>query len=285
MAMEGERTDSLKLQMIQLETTGDIQENIRRMNASLDPAAEFALLPELWNCPYDNGEIRKAAAYGDLCRQAMAEAAMRCRLWLAGTIPWEDSQTGCIYNMAFVFDDQGRLRCRYAKTHLMEVNTAHSHYSEAAVFTPGNGFRTFDTPWGRMGILICYDIRFPEPARILSDAGIRLLLLPAAFNEAVGKKHWQPLICARAIENQIFVAGCSPDYTWGRYKAWGHSLVVSPDGVILQEGPGIVQLDLMETERIRQRMPYDRIRRRDLYDRTDCSVSVHETEQPDRHTG
>ena len=283
--MASDMQGSLKLQLIELETTGDVQENIRRMQNAVNEKAQFVLLPELWNCPYDNAEIRKAAVFGEACHQAMAEAARKNKVWLAGSIPWQDPADGRIYNMAFVFDADGSEVCRYAKTHLMEVHTPHSHYSEAEVFTPGDRFETFETPWGKMGILVCYDIRFPEPARILGDAGIRLLLLPAAFNEAVGRKHWQPLLRARAIENQIFVAGCNPDYAWGKYKAWGHSLVVSPDGVILQEGSGMVTLDLSETDRIRQRMPYRKIRRRDLYDRTGCSVSSTGTVRPDRHTG
>ena len=283
--MASDMPDTLTLQLIQLETTGDVQENIRRMQNAVNEKAQFVLLPELWNCPYDNAEIRKAAVFGEACRQAMAEAARKKTVWMAGSIPLQDPADGRIYNMALVFDADGAEVCRYAKTHLMEVHTPHSHYSEAEVFTPGDRFETFETPWGKMGILVCYDIRFPEPARILGDAGIRLLLLPAAFNEAVGRKHWQSLLCARAIENQIFVAGCNPDYAWGKYKAWGHSLAVSPDGMILQEGSGMVTLDLSETDRIRQRMPYRKIRRRDLYDRTGCTVSSTETVRPDRHTG
>lgn len=253
----------LKLQLVQLEVAPNVEENIRRMQGLLDPAADFALLPELWNCPYDNDMILQAASRDRDSRRTMSQAAAGHHLWLAGSIPWR--QNGHIYNMAFVFDDQGLEVCRYAKTHLMEVNTTRSHYSEADVFTPGEAFCAFETPWGRMGILVCYDIRFPEPARLLAQAGIRVLLLPAAFNEAAGQKHWQPLLCTRALENQIFAAGCNPRYTWKGYKAWGHSLAVSPDGVILQEGPGTVELDLEQVDRIRQRMPYTKIRRQDLY--------------------
>jgi predicted amidohydrolase len=161
--MASDMPDTLALQLIQLETTGDVQENIRRMQNAVNEKAQFALLPELWNCPYDNAEIRKAAVFGEACRQAMAEAARKNAVWLAGSIPWQDPADGRIFNMAFVFDADGAEVCRYAKTHLMEVHTPHSHYSEAEVFTPGDRFGTFETPWGKMGILVCYDIRFPEP--------------------------------------------------------------------------------------------------------------------------
>lgn len=253
----------MKVQLVQLPVTPDIEENIRLMTESLDPACDLAVLPELWNCPYDNDRIRDAARWDECCLQAMSQAAREKGLWLTGSLPVR--QKDRLYNMAVVFDDRGQEVCRYAKTHLMEVHTASGGYSEKEVFAPGEGFTTFETPWGRMGLLICYDIRFPEPARLLADAGARVLLVPAAFNEAVGRKHWEPLLRARALENQVFVVGVNPDYTWKRYRAWGHSLAVSPDGIILQEGAGIVDLDLAEIDRIRERMPYSRIRRRDLY--------------------
>ena len=126
--MASDMQGSLKLQLIELETTGDVQENIRRMQNAVNEKAQFALLPELWNCPYDNTEIRKAAVFGEACRQAMAEAARKNKVWLAGSIPWQDPADGRIYNMAFVFDADGSEVCRYAKTHLMEVHTPHSHY-------------------------------------------------------------------------------------------------------------------------------------------------------------
>lgn len=255
---EGKR-DHLRVQLVQLAVDKNVQTNIERMKGSIDGDADFVILPELWNVPYDNGEIQKAYKYEKDCYLAMSLTAKENGVWLAGTIPYAGK------NMAFVFDDGGHEVCRYAKAHLMEVHTKSHDYTERDVFEAGDEFCAFDTPWGRFGILICYDIRFPEPARLLALKGVRLLVVCAAFNNKVGPQHWEILLRCRALENELWVCGVNPVYKYGNYEAWGHSMIVDPNGQIKGTGPGVYDVDLTKVDEIRCRMPYWKIRRDDLY--------------------
>lgn len=255
---EGAR-NHIRVQLVQMAVSPDISENIRTMEQAVDPRVDLALLPELWNVPYDNELIQASYAWSGTCREAMARTAREKAVWVAGTIGYEGQ------NMAFVFDETGREVCRYAKTHLMEVHTARHHYTERDVFAPGDRLVSFSTPWGPMGILICYDIRFCEPVRTLARRGIRLLLVCAAFNDQAGPAHWQPLLQCRALENEIWVAAVNPDYAYKNYRAWGHSMIVDPNGQVYGQGPGLYDIDLSYVEAVRQRMPFWKIRRTDLY--------------------
>ena len=246
------------MQFIEPETTDDIEENIRRLD-SLISDADFVVLPELWNCPYDNELIKKAFSYESQSYDAMKSAAAHHHVWLAGTIPYDHK------NMAFVFDSSGQEVARYAKTHLMEVYTDKNCYRESDVFVSGSDLCTFETPWGKFGLITCYDVRFPEMARLLAINGISCLLVCAAFNEAVGAVQWDALIRARAIENEMFVLACDARYSWKKYSGFGHSLAVDPFGRIVHEGAGIFSIDMNEVNRIRNRMPVWDVRRSDLY--------------------
>lgn len=249
----------MKVQLLEFPTTPSVPHNNSLLLSLIDDRADVVVLPELWNVPYVNSEIQAACDFQEQSYLAMKTAATAKSVWLTGTIPYEGK------NMAFVFDDTGQEVARYAKTHLMEVHTERHFYSEAEVFEPGDEFVDFDTPWGRAGILVCYDIRFPEPARILRNRGISFLFLPAAFNASVGPKHWKALLTARAIENQIYVIGVNPDYEYGNYRSYGHSMIISPDG----EETDTIDPDLVK--KIRTRMPYETIKRNDLYKLEDKS--------------
>ncbi len=261
----------MKIAILQLSVTDSVSENIQALEAAFQtlPPVDVVLLPELWNVPYLNPLIEKAASRGETIRSLLARLARdhHCLL-CGGTIPYE--QDGHIYNRCFVFGPQGEIG-RYDKTHLLEVHTGKHTYTEAEVFTPGSHFFWFDSDWGRIGICVCFDLRFPEVCRRLAKEGCFLILAPAAFNKAVGEKHWKPLLETRAMENEIFLAASAPSYSYGGYTSYGHSMVVSPDGIPLGElgtepGTLIVDIDPDEVEQIRRRSPFWKIRRTDLYD-------------------
>jgi predicted amidohydrolase len=263
----------MKLTLIQNSLGENIKTNIEHvkdMILSLKDPGNLILLPELFSVPYENEKIKEASLYDQKSLSMLQECARTKKVWiLGGSMPFRDN--GKIYNRAFFIDDQGEIQASYDKMHLMQVHTSKSDYFESDVFTPGSSFCLYDTPFGRIGILICYDIRFCEPARILASQGVQLLLVPAAFNQHAGKKHWQMLLGCRAMENEIFVAGCNPAaYRYGSYQSYGHSLVAGPDGDILgimDETEGILQveIDLSEIEKVRKRAPYWKVRREDLY--------------------
>jgi predicted amidohydrolase len=177
-----------------------------------------------------------------------------------------------VYNTSVVFDRQGAEMARYSKIHLFDAITPDGlEYKESAAFAPGNEVVTCDCDGIRFGLAICYDVRFPELFHALADMGAQVFLVPAAFTIPTGITQWEPCLRARAIENGCYLAGCGQ---WGRYargrENYGHSLVVDPWGTVIAEcRDGVstlaVDLDLDYLESVRQRLPIQRHRRRDLF--------------------
>lgn len=255
----------MKIALVQFHTVASIQENLNHMQEILSSLqADFIVLPELWICPYENQKIEEAKVYAEKARSLLQIAAKKNKSWIiGGTLPYDNQ------NLCFVFDRQGKQIATYAKAHLLEVHATHT-YKESDVFTPGNSLCCFDTEWGKMGVLICYDIRFPEMSRILAQSGIQILFLPAAFNKKVGEAHWKPLLQTRAMENEIFIVAVNPDYSYQAYQAYGHSLIANPFGKVLyeiqKEEVLTCDIDLEEIQKIRNRMPLWKLRRTDLYE-------------------
>lgn len=169
---------------------------------------------------------------------------------------------GKIYNCSFTIDHQGRIISRYKKIHLFDIELSSGEvYRESALVAPGNEAVVFDSPFGRIGHSICYDLRFPSLYRKLSQAGAEILLVPAAFTKKTGEAHWHALNRARAIENGAYVvAPCAIGLVDGGGESYGHSLIVDPWGEVLADGgtlPGVVHatidLDLVAT--VRGRIP------------------------------
>lgn len=206
-----------------------------------------------------------------------AAAAARYRLWLlAGTLPLPLRPDGTpvpegrVRSAALLFDDQGQLCGRYDKRHLfdVEVADAQGRYQESATFEPGDDLPLFATPWGGLGVLTCYDLRFPEQARDLRAQGAELLVVPAAFTAVTGEAHWQVLLRARAIENQCLVIGAGQGgWHSPQRQTWGHSQVIDAWGRVLAEreadGAGLVSADWDRAEQaaLRLRMPVAQHRR------------------------
>lgn len=177
-----------------------------------------------------------------------------------------------VYNTSVVFDRRGREVARYSKIHLFDAKTPDGlEYKESLAFRPGDQVVTFDCEGVTVGLAICYDLRFPELFAALADRGAELILVPSAFTIPTGMNQWEPLLRTRAIETGCYVAACDQ---WGRYargrENYGHSMVVDPWGtVIAQCREGVdtlaVDLDLEYLEAVRQRLPVQQHRRRDLF--------------------
>lgn len=287
----------MKIALLQMEITDDLAKNLEAMKQAVREAAnlkaDLAVLPELWNSPFINERILAHAEEGPVLLAALQKEAAENGIWLiGGSFPFreEDSERSeevRLYNRSFVITPSGQVLTWTDKMHLLEVHAKRHAYREADVFSKGSSFGRFETPWGPAALCICFDIRFPELARILCEDA-EILLVPAGFNEAVGKKHWKSLLCARAIENEVFVAGvngAAADY--GTYRSYGHSMVVSPDGEILLElgsgsETGVADLDLSAAKKIRERSPFWQLRRTDLYElKTLQSDGLQESAQKD----
>jgi predicted amidohydrolase len=177
-----------------------------------------------------------------------------------------------VYNTSFVFDRSGREIARHRKVHLFDIDIkGRQRFMESETFAAGDSITVFDTEFGRMGLLICFDIRFPEICRLMALKGANVLFVPAAFGMITGPMHWELLFRLRAVDNQVFTVGASPARDEkGVYVAYGNSIAVDPWGKILcragaQEAMEVVQLDLSEIEKAREQLPLISAMRNDVY--------------------
>ncbi len=267
----------MKLSLLQMKTMATPEENIGKIKAMLKKAkaagADMAVLPEMCCCPYENSAFVKYAMERDSAfLQEIAETAKELGLYIvAGSIPL--ASDGKIYNASFVYNNKGEYVCAHRKTHLFDINVPGGQYfMESDTFTAGRDVTTFDTPWGKFGLIICYDIRFPELSRLLALEGVQAIIVPAAFNMTTGPAHWELSFRMRALDNQVFMAGCAPARDMASsYHAWGHSIVTDPWGSVVEqlderEGILTVELDFEKVETVREQLPLLKHRRTDLYD-------------------
>lgn len=273
--------NSMIASLIQCLVTDDKNQNLENVLIQIESAvaesqAGLVILPELWNSPFINERIKAHIEEWNILIPALCAKAKELGIWIiAGTIP--RSENGRTWNSCAVIDNNGKIIAIADKSHLLEVHTAKHSYYESEVFTPGNSLCKVDTPWGKIGILICFDNRFPEAARLLAKDCV-LLVCPCGFNEHVGKKHWHPLFQTRAMENEIFVAAVNPAaHDYGTYRSYGHSMIVDPDGQIAAElgpEPGNLayEFDFSQVDQIRKRSPFWKIRRTDLYSLKETSA-------------
>lgn len=235
---------------------------------------DLVTLPEMFACPYETPNFPLyAEPEGGPSWQALSAIAKKYGIYLAaGSIPERDGE-GRIYNTAYVFDRQGRQIGKHRKAHLFDIDVKGGQYfKESDTLTPGNHIGCFDTEFGRIGLCICYDFRFPETARLMAQDGAKVILVPAAFNMTTGPAHWELMFRQRAVESQCYVIGTAPARDpQSSYTSWGHSIVVDPWGTIVtqmdeKEGVCVVDLDLDYVDRVRQELPLLAHRRTDLYE-------------------
>lgn len=239
-----------------------------------DKGADIIALPEMFNCPYNNKYFREyAETYpsGETLNMLSSAARERNVFIIGGSIPELDDK-GRVFNTSFIFDNKGILIGKHRKMHLFDIDIKNGvKFKESEVLTGGNEIAIVGTPWGKVGIAICYDIRFPELIRIMALKGAKIVFIPAAFNMTTGPAHWELLFKSRALDNQIFVAGISParneNYS---YVAYGNSLVANPWGSIIsrlneKEGILIQDIDLEYIDEIRESLPLLKHRRGDIY--------------------
>jgi len=266
-----------KLALVQLSVGANKTENIGRAALKISEAAQNGAqvisLPECFNSPYGTkyfGEYSEAVPDGPSC-QLLKETAKKYKIYLiGGSIP--ESADGKLFNTSTVWCPEGNLIAVHRKIHLFDIDVPGKiRFKESDSLSPGSSFTTFDTPWCKVGLGICYDIRFAELAQVYRDKGCKLLVYPGAFNMTTGPAHWELLSRGRALDNQVYVATPSParDPT-ADYVAWGHSTVISPWGEVMsttEEKEDIIyaDIDLEELESIRGQIPISKQKRGDLY--------------------
>jgi predicted amidohydrolase len=267
----------LKAALVQMAVSGVKQANLATAAAYAAKAAEagadLVILPEMFNCPYSNDSFPVyAEPEGGESHQFLSELANRLGIWLvAGSIP-ERTVDGKLRNTSFVFDRLGRQVAKHSKMHLFDIDVEGGQkFKESDTLTPGSSVTVFETEFCRIGLAICYDLRFPELARLMVDEGAKILVIPAAFNMTTGPAHWEVLFRNRALDNQAYVLGVAPARDpEGPYVSYGHSLAVSPWGDVLtmmEAAPGMVmvELDLDYVDKVRRELPLLQHRRKDVY--------------------
>jgi nitrilase len=225
--------------------------------------AQLVLLPEYF-CFMGFKETDKLGVrepYGDgPIQRFLADAARRHGVWvIGGTLPLTAPEAARVLNTTLVFNPLGEEAARYDKIHLFNFEKGDESFDEARTIRPGEEVRTFDAPFGRVGLSVCYDLRFPELYRRMGDCA--LIVVPSAFTYTTGRAHWETLLRARAVENQCYVLAAAQGgkHENGR-RTWGHSMLIDPWGEILavrDEGAGVVagNLEQARIDEVRQSLP------------------------------
>ena len=265
-----------KLALCQLKGSYDKEESRQTVRRSVTEAAsngaDVIALPEMWDCPYSNDYFREYAETADgETVKFMSDLAAELGVYLiGGSISEIDDDK--VYNTAFCFDREGRMIGRHRKTHLFDIDVEGGiRFMESDTLTAGDSATVIDTEFGKIGVAICYDVRFPELFRRMTLDGARMVILPAAFNMTTGPAHWDITMRARALDNQIFFAANSPARDEeGIYVAYGNSCIVSPWGDFIahaDEKECIIyaDIDFDYEDSIRNQLPLLKHRRPELY--------------------
>jgi len=263
---------------VQMVSVGDVEANLRAAERlilqAVEQGAGLVALPENF-AVLDSGPVRRfGERWNDPeapLQRFLADQARRHAIWLIGgtlpmvTRPEDDSivDGDRVRPASLLFDPRGVCRARYDKIHLFDVDVddAQSRYRESDTFEPGTRLVVSDTPFGRLGMTVCYDLRFPGLYQSLTDRGAELVSIPSAFTRVTGEAHWNPLIRARAIENQVFVIAPGQGGQHNAHRVtWGHSMIVDPWGTVLAcheqgEGVAVERIDPAMPARLRQSMP------------------------------
>jgi len=253
----------------------NLTEAERLIKDAVRSGAKLAVLPENFALmglnEYDKLSHMEAEGKGPI-QNFLRHISQRYALWIvAGTMPMESSSATKIRAATLIFNHHGERVGRYDKIHLFDVDVPDSdeQYCESDTIDSGDQLLVLDSPVGRLGVAVCYDLRFPEMFRIMLDAGMEVLALPSAFTAATGAAHWEILIRARAIENLCYVAASNQGgiHENGR-KTYGHSMIVDPWGKLLNtlgSGPGVIsaEIDLDHLRNVRRSFPVLQNRRID----------------------
>lgn len=260
-----------KAAVIQMTSSMDVTKNLQQAEHYITEAArqeaQLVVLPEMWATMTMSltDKITVAESFGaGPIQDFMAQQAQQHNIWIVGgTIPIISAESDKIRAASLVYDDAGEVVGRYDKIHLFDVTISASQeeYCESSVTEPGDEVIILDTPIGRLGVAVCYDIRFPELFRVMFKHGVEIFAIPSAFTVPTGEAHWEILSRARAIENFSYVlAACQVgEHDAGR-STFGGSCIINPWGEVLQTmdaHPGVVtaEIDLAMQQEIRHSMP------------------------------
>jgi deaminated glutathione amidase len=243
-------TGVVKVAAVQMASSPHVASNLveaeRLIALAVKQGAKIVVLPEYFCImgvkDFDKVTVREKAGEGPIQR-FLAKMAKEHKIWLiGGTVPIVSNYPSKVRNSCLVFNDKGEQVARYDKIHLFGLNLGNEHYHEENTIESGDEIVVVETPYGKIGLSVCYDLRFPEMYRAMGE--VDMIVVPSAFTETTGKAHWEPLIRARAIENLCYViAPAQGGYHLSGRETHGNSMIVDPWGVVLDRlprGSGVV---------------------------------------------
>ena len=265
-----------KIALCQMLGSMDKNESMAKAQKMVEEAAangaKVVALPEMWNTPYSNDYFRSYAEAEDgPTVQFLSQLAKNNDIYLIGGSISELHEDK-VYNTSYSFNRDGEIIGKHRKVHLFDIDVEGGiRFMESDTLTPGEQTTVIETEYGKIGVAICYDVRFPELSRNMALAGAKLIVLPAAFNMTTGPAHWDLTMRARALDNQVYFAACSPARDMdGVYQAYGNSCIASPWGDFIahaDEKETIIygDIDTEYVDGIRQQLPLLKHRRKELY--------------------
>lgn len=266
-----------KIAAIQMCSSESIDDNLKKaeklITEAAQNAAELVVLPEMFAIISSDvkrkAQIKEKYGLGKI-QNFLADQARKNKIWIVGgTIPLVSANENKISAACLIYDDQGKIAARYDKIHLFDVTISEQEsYQESATTEPGNKLIVVDTPVGKLGLAVCYDLRFPALFTQLLNMGAEIIAVPAAFTMKTGEAHWELLTRSRAVENFCYVVGaCQGGKHSNGRQTYGHSLIIEPWGSIIQqashENEEIIyaDIDLMRLHKIRNLMPVQKNQR------------------------
>ncbi|KAH7974640.1 hypothetical protein HPB49_017610 [Dermacentor silvarum] len=268
---------SFRVALVQLAVKASKAENLARAGDEIKKAAtsgaKLVCLPECFGFPYGAQYFPKyAESIPGETSEMLSKAAQENGVYLIGG-SMAETENGKLYNTCLVYGPDGKMLAKHRKVHLFDIDIPGKiTFKESDSFTAGNSLTTFDTPYCRVGLGICYDLRFAQMAQLYAKQGCKLLFYPGAFSMATGPLHWELLQRGRAVDNQVYVATASPARDQSAsYVAWGHSTLVDPFGKVVasagaEEELVVGEVDLEHLEAVRNEIPITKQQRDDLYD-------------------
>jgi len=267
----------MRVALIQMPVVPDKSQNIdtacQKIRQAKAEGADFAVLPEIFCCPYDNACFRPCSEPdGGPAQAALSALAKELGIYIVGgSVP--EFCDGKLYNTSYVFGRDGSLLAKHRKIHLFDIDVpGGQRFMESDTFAPGNSITTFDTEFGTMGLCVCFDMRFEELARCMALRGAKAIFVPAAFNMTTGPAHWEILFRQRAVDNQCFTVGVAPARNESAsYVSYGNSIAVDPWGTVLCRADAgettlLADLDMERVDAVRAQLPILKSRRTDLYE-------------------
>ena len=253
------------------EVSANLKEAARLIDIAVTKGAKLVVLPEYFCImgmkDADKVVVREEEGSGPI-QEFLGKTAKSHGIWLiGGSVPLVSARPDKVRNSCLVYDDSGKQVARYDKIHLFNFEHGEEHFAEEKTIEAGNKVVTLESPFGRIGLSICYDLRFPELYRSMGQVDI--ILAPSAFTATTGKAHWETLIRARAIENLAYmIAPAQSGRHINGYKTYGDSMIVDPWGVILDhlpKGPGVVLANISQSHQKNLRNSLPALKHRTLH--------------------